>query len=472
MELEVIKKLIRKYAPGHSKFVSNAAIAERYYNNDNDIHYREDKEKAEEKGEAKVNPIRNADNKIASGFYPLLVQQKSAYMFTAPPVFDVSNKKMNDIIVETLGDAYTKNAKQLCVNASNAGIGWVHYWKDKNGKFRWAPVPSEQVIPVFSPHLDHELIAVMRAYKEYDETTGEPYEMYEYWNESECQAFRMRADDTGGKFLENYPMFIIDPENGTMSDEYNHEMERVPFIPFPNNAGMVNDLIRIKQLIDAYDKTYSGFMDDLEDIQQVIFVLTNYGGEDLKQFVNDLKYAKAIKIDNMGSSDKSGVSTLTIEIPVEAREKMLEITRKAIFTMGQGVDPEQQGLNQTSGEAMKFVYSLLELKAGNMETEFTLGFNELIRAILRFHGLTATKIIQTWTRTSIKNDSELVQMCVESDGIISRRTILLNHPFVENADLEEKQLEEEEEKKAQREREQLNIYGDKWGDGNDEKDKK
>lgn len=468
MELEIVKKLISKYATGHAAFVNNAAIAERYYRNDNDIHYRPDKEKAQEAGEATANPMRTADNKIALGFYRLLVQQKVAYMYTAPPVFDVGNDEANNIIVKELGDAYTKNVKKLGVNASNSGIGWVHYWKDKDGKFKWAPLPSEQVIPVWSPKLDHELLAVLRAYKEYDEDTGKPYEVYEYWNETECQAFRMEADDAGKNYLTHYPMFVVDPANGTMSAEYKHDMGRVPFIPFPNNEGMVNDLVNIKQLIDAYDKTYSGFMDDLEDIQQVVLVLTNYGGQDLKEFIHDLKYAKAIKIDSMGSGDNSGVSTLTIEIPVEAREKMLEITRKMIFTMGQGVDPEQQGIDKTSGEAMKFVYSLLELKAGDMETEFTLGFNMLIRAILQFHGKTADKIIQTWTRTSIKNDSELVKMCSESSDIISRRTILLNHPFVENAEQEEKQLEEE----AKKEREEMNIYGDKWGGGDNDQNKK
>lgn len=458
MDIEIAKKLISKYMEGHTHFVAKAKTAERYYNNDNDIHYREDKGKNSESAE---NPMRNADNKIALGFYRLLVQQKAAYMFTAPPVFDVGNDEANDIIVKALGDAYKKNAKLLCVNASNAGIGWVHYWKDETGSFAWAPVPSEQIIPVWSPKLDHKLIAVLRVYKEYDEDTGDAYDVFEFWNDTECQAFRKRTDDVIKTGLVLYPMFLGDPQTGELTAEYRHEMGAVPFIPFLNNTGGVNDLVNIKQLVDAYDITYSGYMDDLEDVQQVIFVLTNYGGEDLKQFVNDLKYAKAIKIDNMGASDKSGVSTLTIEIPVEARKEMLEITRKAIFTMGQGVDPEQQGLNQTSGEAMKFVYSLLELKAGDAETEFALGFNELIRAILKFNGKTADNIIQTWTRTSIKNDSELVKMCSESEGIISRRTILLNHPFVENAETEENQLEEEAKKEAERQ----NIYNDKWGDG-------
>lgn len=251
---------------------------------------------------------------------------------------------------------------------------------------------------------------------------------------------------------------------------FSHDFGRVPFIPFQNNSHATSDLPQVKKLIDCYDRVFSGFLNDLEDIQEVIFVLTNYGGEDLGQFLKDLKYYKAISLEDGGTGSGGNVSTLTINIPVEARDKMLEITRKAIFSMGQGVDPEQQGMDKTSGEAMKFLYALLELKAGMTETEFSLSFNELIRAILRFHGkenLSRTRggIIQTWTRTAIRNDAELVDMCAKSEGIVSRKTLLKNHPFVEDVSDEEKELEAEE--KAQNDK--LDPYDDlkdEGGDGN------
>ena len=70
--------------------------------------------------------------------------------------------------------------------------------------------------------------------------------------------------------------------------------------------------------------------------------------------------------------------------------------------------------------------------------------------------MTADNIIQTWTRTSIRNDAELVDMCSKSEGIISRKTILKNHPFVENVEDEETELDAEEQKRQ----EQADIYND------------
>lgn len=441
MDLSVAKQLIKTHLEGHAALVSRAAVAERYYRVENDILFQE-----RNKDEGVENPLRSADNRIPHSFYNLLVNQKAAYMFTSPPLFDVKDDKLNDAITEALGDGYAKKAKDLCVDASNAGVGWVHYWKDDGGAFKWAVVSPAQVIPIFNRRVEKEIIAVLRVYDDIDPDTGKLYDVYEYWNDKECESYRKEKDVSIDEGLQFYDMFPIYFSDGTFEDSHviKHDLGAVPFIPFYNNNICSSDLTLIKKLIDAYDKTYSGFMNDLEDIQEVIFVLTNYGGEDKAELMKDLKYYKAIQFDSMGADDKSGLSTLTIEIPVEARNKMLEITRKAIFDMGQGIDPQQQGLDGTSGEAMKFLYSLLELKAGMTETEFRLGFNRLVRAICRSLGRDVGSITQTWTRTSIRNDAELVDMCSKSMGVISRKTILKNHPFVENVEDEEKELEAEE----------------------------
>lgn len=437
MELEAAKKLIEKYDGLDAVRLKKAEVALRYYLGDNDIMYRKPKDKCDE-------PLRNADNRIAFNFHSLLVDQKASYMFTAPPLFDTKDDTLNEIVAATLGDGYAKKCKDLCVDASNAGVGWLHYWIDEKKGFCYGVIPSMQVRPVYSLRLEKELEAVLRTYRMVDDN-GDEWQIYEIWNDKECQAYRKRAE-----MFQPFDMFSYVNLDGMAepTNTFRHDFGAVPFIPFPNNNVCTGDLDKIKNLIDSYDKTYSGFVDDLEDIQQVVFVLTNYGGADLKQFLSDLKYYKTIQVESAGSDDKSGVSTLTIDIPVEARDKLLDITRKAIFDMGQGIDPQQQGFDNTSGEAMKFLYSLLELKAGMMETEFRDGFGELVRAIGRYYGKEPEQIVQTWTRTSIRNDAELVDMCQKSIGVISTKTILKNHPFVENAEDEEKELAAEKENAA------------------------
>lgn len=444
MELEIIKKLIQKYEPGHMDFIRRSMQAERYYQNETDILFQlhPGKDEKEEK------PLRNADNRIPRNFHGLLVNQKASYIFTAPPLFDVGNKAGNEEVATVLGDEYRKNCMELCVNASNSSVGWIHYWTDPDGTFQYAVVDSKQVIPINSHNLKKQLLGALRIYEDIDEESGDNYTIYEYWNKESCWSFRRKGNDT----LEGlcfYNTFVM-PDTSDATPEYRHGFGEVPFIPFYNSNTHAGDLRNIKPLIDVYDKVYSGFINDLDDIQELIFVLSGYGGTELSGFLHDLKKYKTIKVDGDEGSNP-GVSTLNIEIPIEARNSVLEATRKAIFEQGQGFDPQPENFGNQSGEALKFMYALLEMKAGLLETEFQLGFARLIRAICKHKGIQCGKIIQTWSRTCIKNDTELAQICQSSDGIISRKTILKNHPLVEDAEAELKQLEEEEKEAQEKE---------------------
>ena len=86
----------------------------------------------------------------------------------------------------------------------------------------------------------------------------------------------------------------------------------------------------------------------------------------------------------------------------------------------------------------------MELKSGLLETEFRTSINHLIKAILKFLGITENyKISQTYTRNMISNDLEAAQIAQMSTGIISKKTILENHPWVEDIVKEEERLDEE-----------------------------
>ena len=334
---------------------------------------------------------------------------------------------------------------ELCVNAANTGVAWVHYWTNEFNEFEWAVIDSKQIVPVWNKSAKQKLIGALRVYTQIDETDGKNYTIYEYWNKEECQVYRRLQSDLNYDNLTDYAIFE-NPTTGELVSEYSHGMEEIPFIPFFNNNIKSSDLDNIKPLIDVYDKVFSGFINDLEDVQELIFVLSGYGGTDLNGFLQDLKKYKVIKMD---SDEGAGVSTLNIEIPIEARNSVLDATRKAIFEQGQGFDPRPENFGNQSGEALKFMYSLLEMKTGLMETEFQLGFAKLVRAICNFKNIKCDNIVQTWTRTCIKNEQEQAAICKDSVGIISQKTILKNHPFIEDVEAELKQIQKENDEKAQ-----------------------
>jgi SPP1 family phage portal protein len=479
MDLENVKRVINSYADVHAAYMKDALTAERYYKNETDILFEtaRRKEEAEKDGNGELvthevgSPMRNADNRIPFNFHGLLVNQKASYMFTVPPMFDIGSDAANKALNKFLGDKYPKVCKDLCIEASNKKTGWIHAWKSaEDGNFHYAVVPSEQIQPIWSRSLDRKLLGVLRTYHDIDDS-GDEFDVYELWNDTECSMYRVPAGRAVNDGLIPYNNFLlVDCGQEKETNTYQHGMGEVPFFAFDNNNVHTDDLKNIKPLIDVYCKVFSGFVNDLEDIQEVIFVLTNYGGADLNEFLSDLKYYKTIKVENDGNGDSSGVSTLTIDLPVEAREKLLTITRKCIFEQGMGIDPDPENFGNSSGVALKFLYSLLELKAGLMETEFKPSFGRFIRCVCRALGIAIKDdaVVQTWTRTMVQNDQETAQIASQSVGIISTETIVRNHPWVENVQDELDKLEEEKQK-AQEEMQQYNPF--EQNDGKDGKDK-
>lgn len=455
MVLEVARKLIEEHIAEQGSFVNRAVTAERYYRNENDILSKE-KAAGDEK-----NPLRNADNRVPHNFHGLLVNQKASYLFTAPPTFDIGSKGANEQITDILGDCFAKVCKDLCINASNSGIAWIHYWINEKNEIEYGVVDSKQIRMVETQDLNKKISAVVRTYGKIQDD-GKRLIVYEIWTDSECAAFSREESLTSGEGLQEHQMFstlMVDTGIKEQCNTFRHDYGRVPFIPFYNNNIKSSDLDNIKRQVDTYDLVYSGFVNDLEDIQEVIFVLSGYEGTDLGEFLGKLKKYKTVKLDE-DETGKPGLTTLTINIPVEAREKLLAMTRKEIFEQGQGVDPQPESFGNASGEALKFMYALLELKAGLAETEFRLGFGEFIRAICDLRGIACKTIIQTWTRTSIKNDTEIAGICKDSVGTISNHTILKNHPLVDDADAEEKQMAKEKVKQQ----EENDPYGGILGD--------
>lgn len=327
MDIMTIKKLIDNAMFEHNKFVDKVKVGERYYSNDNDI-MRSKSPSNNSVPDTSENPLRNADNRIPFNWHGFLVNQKASYMFTYPPTFDVGDDKINSSITDILGDRYPKVSKALCINASNGGKAWLHVWENEKSEFKYAVVDSKQIIAVYSDDLEKSLMAVLRVYDKKDEQSKD-ITVYEYWTDKECYVFR--SDKGITTHLSTHNMFTqtnLDTGSSEQVNVLKHDFGEVPFIEFSNNDLKTSDLDNVKALIDTYDKVFSGFVNDIEDIQEVIFVLTNYGGTDLDEFLGNLKRYKTVDMQNSGTEDKSGLSTITIDIPVEARNKLLEMTEK------------------------------------------------------------------------------------------------------------------------------------------------
>lgn len=415
-----------------------------YYENKTDITTRNDG-KPELNKEGKKDPLRSADNRIPSNFYQLLVDQEAGYVATVFPDIDVGKDSDNKKIIDVLGDDRALTLNALLVDSSNAGRAWLHYWIDEDGNFRYGIIQPDQITPVYATTLDNKLLGVLRSYKQLDPDSGKYFTVHEYWTDKEAQFFK--TSTTNSEVIEPYNIITsYDLSAGYETGQSNtlkHSFGRVPFIEFPKNKYRLPELNKYKGLIDAYDDIYNGFINDLDDVQTVILVLTNYGGASLKDFMNDLKEYKSIKINNAGNGDKSGVDKLQIDIPVEARDDALKITRDNIFLFGQGIDPANFESSNASGVAIKMLYSHLELKAAKTQTYFEHAINELVRAIMRylnFSDADKRHISQHWTRTKVEDSLTKAQIVSTVANYSSKEAVAKANPIVDDWQQELKDL--------------------------------
>lgn len=450
MEIEAIKQIIRNTSASRGLFNRRYDEALRYYQAQNAITNRTN-------GDSKLNrdgkdePLRRADNRVSSNFYQLLVDQEAGYLASKAPTIDVGDDSLNDRVTGALGDDFALTLTNLVVDASNAGTAWLHYWIDDSGVFRYATVPPGQCTPIYSTELDNKLLGMLRSYKQLDPDTGKYFIVHEFWNDKEATFYKQLSANP--LKLDYFPKIeSYDASAGFetgLGSSYVHNMGRVPFIAFNKNKMHLNELHKVKGLIDAYDDIYNGFLNDLDDVQEVVLVLKNYGGTNLCEFMKDLKDTKAVKFNTVGSGDQSGVDTLQIDIPVEARNTALQLTKTNIFLQAQGVDPANFESSNASGVAIKMLYSHLELKASTTEAQFRRGVNQLARAILRWLGVSdadGRKIIQTWTRTRVEDDLSRAQVVSTVANFTSKEAIAKANPIV--TDWQEELKDQEEEKQS------------------------
>lgn len=460
-DLKTMKNLIKSAENQFEQFEKNAQTGFDYYNN---------KGKIKSTGAAAIdeinsylkkkgsNPLKSADNRIGLNRHMIVVDQKIGYLLSSPPVIDVSKEYQNENsetllskIKKVLGKQFSEVIKQLGIDAANTGTGWLGYWEDENGQFDYYYINPLTIMPIYDySKPKKELQAVIRRYK-YANQSGEEVTRYEIWDKEEVAYLIKKNDD--GKNTINFEdisgNFNIQP----------HTYGRVPFIPFKNNAKGFNDLQMYKDIIDAMDKLVSGFANDIDDIQEIIWVIKNYTGEtsktdfdvdgnEITKEVNPLQMLKAEKW--LSVDDKGGVEAVTGDIPYEARQVMFDLLDKEFWKAAMAVDPNPERVGNQSGEYMEFLYGLLEQKASLTETMFRTALDEFLQAIVKHLG-TGEEIdfTQSWYRTKPRNDKELVEIINSTPAeVMSYETKTKLHPLIEDAESEREQIEAEQQERA------------------------
>ena len=408
------EKIIRSYIEAHDTSKMREGV--RYYENEPDISLR--KQYAVIDG-VKVEDLEKPNNKIAHGFHKILVDQKASYLVGNPINFATEDETFLEHINHYLGEKFDDDINELVKNAANKGKEWLHPYIDENGEFDYIVIPAEQFIPIYEGSKQKTLQYGIRFYP--ISVNGEESVKVEWWDDKQV-TFYIKSN---GEYILD-PYEDVNPrshfEHGTNSEGFKgYGWGRVPFIKFRNNEEERSDLVYYKSLIDAYDNRVSDNQNSFDEIQELITILKGYEGENLSDFMQNLKYYKAIKV-----SEDGGVDTLQQEIPMDSINTHLDRLEDNIFTFGMGVDTNTDKFgNAPSGIALKFLFSLLDLKATTTERKIRPAIQELIWYLAEYleisnQGKYDYKSVDfTFQYNVMMNELEQSTIAKDSKGIIS-----------------------------------------------------
>ncbi|OZV10815.1 phage portal protein [Tissierella sp. P1] len=442
---------------------------DKYYRVENDIDNRKITRKTEE---GEITDYSKANNKLSHGFMKNLVDEKIAYLLTKDYSLDCNDKKYTEKVKDVLGKYFQYKLAHLGTESSNKGIAWLQVYIDEQGKLGTMLIPSEQCVPLWRDNTHTELDGLIRFYliTVFEGKEKKKVTKVEYYTENEVSFYILKDDQLIRDIETNEGGPILHYKSGEEWKSWG----KVPFIAFKNNRLEYPDVKFIKSLVDDYDKSRSDVSNFIEEVKNLIYVLKGYGGENLGEFMRDLNYYGAIKIDD---PEHGGVDTLNPTMDIQAAKEHFEQLKRDINEFGGGVTKDLDKFGSSpSGIALKFLYSGLDLKCNHLEVEFKQAFEQLLYFINIYLSETGQgnyqneKIEIIFNRDITINETEAINNINNSQDILSLETLITQHPYVSDVEEELKRVQAERLEKA---KERAKMFGsDRFsqieGEGNEE----
>jgi len=369
-------------------------------------------------------PVIQKEGEIYINYFKMLVTQKIDYILSKKPSYD-------ERIDESGINVYTMLDK-LLFNASLDARTWLHLYLADN-QLNYIVIKDSEVIPFYSDD-KKKLIKLIRYYQ-IDDILH-----VEIWVDSGVKRIQYKKDLVVNETIESH--YTTDIYTGNELDksiESNFPM--IPFIPLWNNKDETSDMYDIENIIIAYNAICTGFVDNIDKFQEALLILRGYIGdnESIKQVMKDIKEAKGVSVDKDGDA-----GYMTVDIPVEARQAILDILRDSIFLIGRGVDPSKlaEGTNITN-VVLKSRYIQLDFKASDCIKRIIDFYEQFVNFINLVKRLNAKKDLEL-NKSMLINEEEMIDNCLKSQNMVSRETNLKHHPFVEDVKKEIKLLDIEE----------------------------
>ena len=421
---------------------------ERYYQGDHDILNRKRTVIGEDGLLQEVENLPN--NKIVDNQYAKMVDQKVNYLLGQPLTFDGENKTYINLLKKIFNNRFQRTLKNIGQDVLNGGIAWLHPYYNEQGELAFKKFEPYEILP-FWKDAEHTILDfAVRIYE---------VEAYEGTKEVIIEKVEVYSIKGIDRYILQNGTLIPDVENPSSNyivvidedgKEVSYNWEKIPLIPFKYNNKEIPLIKKVKSLQDGINTIVSDFINNMqEDARNTILVLVNYDGQNLGEFRRNLAQYGAVKVKTVDGAT-GDLKTLTVEVNSDNYKAILEIFKKALIENAMGYDAKDDRLAGNPNQMnILSMYSDIDLDANGMETEFQASFEELFWFVNThlantgkgdFSNETVTVI---FNRDIMMNESEVIDNCKKSVGILSNETIVGQHPWINNIEKELQRIKDE-----------------------------
>jgi phage portal protein, SPP1 gp6-like len=448
-DTQFIEQEIRRFK--FSKRKKEMLDGERYYIGQHDILLRKRTMIGETGDLEEVTNLPN--NRIVDNQYKKMVDQKNNYLLGQPLSIKCDNDEYSKILKKILNKKFLRLLKNVGEDSLNDGIGWLFAYYDEHGEFTFKRFKPYEIITGWADADHTKLEYAIRIYEviSYEGTLERIIEKVEVYDDTGINYFELSY---GGSLKPCEPYhqdyFTMVDEEGT---EQGYNWSKIPLIPFKYNSKEIPLINMVKSLQDGLNLIESNFQNQMEeDPRNTILVLVNYDGQKLGEFRKNLSQYGAVKVKTIDGA-AGDLKTLQVEVNSENYKVILEIFKKAIIENAMGYDAKDDRLagnpNQMNIQSM---YSDIDLDANGTETEYQASFEELLWFI-NVHLFNTgqgdfenEEVEIIFNRDILINESEVIDNCTKSVGLLSDGTVVSNHPWVDDPLSEMERIEKQKEK--------------------------
>lgn len=447
---------------------------EKYYMGLHDILNRKRTAIGEDGNLIEIENLPN--NRIVDNQYKKMVDQKTNYLLGKPITCQSDNDTYSDALKNIFNNKFQRLLKSIGEDSLNCGIAWMYVYYNENGEIAFKRVKPYEVIPLWNDSEHTILDGAIRIYEVIEltnDSTEKVVEKVEVYDANGVSFFVLQDGDLMPcePFRQTY-ITLVDEENKTV-EGYN--WTSIPLIPFKYNSKEIPLIKMVKSLQDGLNIIESNFQNSMEeDTRNTILVLMNYDGENLGEFRRNLSTYGAVKVRTVDGAG-GDIKKLQIEVNSDNYKAILEIFKKAIIENAMGYDAKDDRLNGNPNQMnILSMYSDIDLDASNMETEYQASFEELLFFVNSYIANAGIGDFENedidiiFNRDMMISESETIENCVRSEGILSDETIVAMHPWIDDVQAE---LERIREQKKQNNEELYGSYNTNNTSDNDIDDK-